>query len=82
MSNVSDAERSLEHRLDEHDVLVAMLIARTDAMERHLSILEEEADTFLRTPTWKRWLFIADGWSGHKVVDKPRWRPWRRWWRS
>lgn len=68
--------------LEEARVLIAMLIARTEAMERHLMILEEEHDTFLRTPAWKRWLFVVDGWSGHAVVTAPRWRPWRRWWVS
>jgi hypothetical protein len=48
------------------------------ALKRH----EELLDTFVQTPAWKRWLFILDGWSGHKVIDRPKWRPWRRWWTS
>jgi hypothetical protein len=35
------------------------------------------------TPLWKRVIFRIDGWPSWTVVaDQPRWRPWRKWWRS
>ena len=37
----------------------------------------------LNTPVWKRLWFRIDGWGPwHTVRERPRWRPWRRWWVS
>lgn len=38
----------------------------------------------LQTPLLRRILFRADGWPGRRDLnaDRPRWRPWRRWWTS
>ena len=44
--------------------------------------LEKRFDT-LNTPVRKRILFRLDGWGPwHIVTEKPKWRPWRRWWTS
>jgi hypothetical protein len=68
--------------LDEAEVVIGMLLAKCNELERVQHIHEEEHDTFLRTPAWKRWIFMIDGWSGHRIVTTPTWRPWRRWWTS
>jgi hypothetical protein len=64
------------------EVRVACLERQVQELQRVVRWHEDYLDTYLMTPAWKRWLFIADGWSGHRVVDAPAWRPWRRWWRS
>lgn len=68
--------------LDEARTHIASLTARALEVERRLRVEEEWTDTYLATPAWKRWLFIADGWPGHRLVERPAWRPWRRWWES
>jgi len=34
------------------------------------------------SPWWKLALFVVDGWPLRRVVARPQWRPWRRWFRS
>jgi len=34
------------------------------------------------TPLRKLALFVIDGWPLRRVVERPQWRPWRRWWTS
>lgn len=34
------------------------------------------------SPFWKLALFVLDGWPLRRVVKRPQWRPWRRWWTS
>jgi hypothetical protein len=68
--------------LEEAEVHIRSLTARVQELERVVRAEQDFRDTFVNTPTWKRWLFILDGWSGHKIVEKPRWRPWRRWYIS
>jgi hypothetical protein len=43
--------------------------------------LEELEDT-MNTPLLRRLLFALDGWPWFRVVERPQWRPWRRWWTS
>lgn len=43
--------------------------------------LEELADVW-NSPWWKLVIFMIDGWPLRRVVKKPQWRPWRRWWTS
>lgn len=44
--------------------------------------IEKYFDT-LDTPVWKRILFRLDGWGPwYQVRERPRWRPWHRWWTS
>jgi hypothetical protein len=31
------------------------------------------------SPWWKLVLFVIDGWPLRRVVERPQWRPWRRW---
>jgi|KBSSwiStaDraftv2_1062776.scaffolds.fasta_scaffold111393_4 hypothetical protein len=50
-------------------------------LERRIRLLEDLVDVN-DSPLWKRILFVVDGWPLRRVVDKPRWRPWRRWWTS
>lgn len=61
---------------------IASLTIRVRELERRLRIEEKWTDTYLATTWWKRMLFRIDGWPGHRLVDKPRWRPWRKWWTS
>jgi hypothetical protein len=79
---VSSSPEIRVESLDEAQVHIALLMARTGDLERRIRELERQTDTWLLTPAWKRWLFIADGWSGHRIVAAPAWRPWRRWWTS
>lgn len=64
------------------EVRVGSLERQIKALQREARAHDKELDTFVRTAAWRRWLFMLDGWSGHRVVDAPAWRPWRRWWRS
>jgi len=80
-------ERPPEHRvrltsLPEAEAHVDSLNARIWTLEQRVGKLDKEAETFTRTPLWKRVLFALDGWSWHAIQTKPQWRPWRRWWRS
>jgi hypothetical protein len=68
--------------LEEAAIHITSLSVRLEETERRLRVAEKWIDTFLATPRWKRILFRIDGWSGHRLVDRPSWRPWRRWWRS
>ena len=52
---------------------------RIQKLEERIHDLEEEFDTYVRTPWWKRLWFAADGWPWYRLVDHPRWRPWHRW---
>jgi hypothetical protein len=67
---------------DEVETHITVLTARIQQLEQRVRATEKVLDTFVETPWWRRWLFVADGWSGHRVVDAPAWRPWRRWWVS
>jgi hypothetical protein len=68
--------------LEEAQVHIAALWSEVKSARQEIRRLDKENDTFLRTAAWKRWLFIIDGWSGHRVVKQPKWRPWRKWYRS
>ena len=46
-----------------------------------IRVLEKLADVW-DSPWWKLALFVIDGWPLRRVVSKPQWRPWRRWWTS
>lgn len=75
-------ERARVRSLDEAEVHIDALWRAVQSLQRQVHAHEEDLDTFVRTPAWKRWLFMIDGWNGHRVVDRPRWRPWRKWWTS
>ena len=68
--------------LEEAQVHIDALWQVVQSLERQVRAHDKELDTFVRTVWWRRWLFLADGWSGHRVVDSPAWRPWHRWWTS
>jgi hypothetical protein len=76
---VDERVRSLEEA-EQH---IQSLTARVDQYE---SILFEHSRKFdtLETPLWKRIWFRIDGFPGQSDLecDKPRWRPWRRWYTS
>ena len=48
-------------------------------LEGRIALLEEELDTFVKTPLWKRFWFCLNGWPTARLVDHPQWRPWHRW---
>jgi hypothetical protein len=64
----------LENLREEVDSLKVNVRQLQDQQRIH----EEWIDTFLATVWWKRWLFILDGWSGHKLVTNRKWRPWHK----
>jgi len=43
--------------------------------------VEKLADV-MDTPLRRKILFMLDGWPLFRLVDRPQWRPWRRWWTS
>lgn len=58
------------------------IITNLGTLADRLHVIEEKLDT-RNTPLWKRIVFRLDGWSSWPTVDeKPKWRPWRRWWTS
>lgn len=63
------------------DLEIDALWARLREIDGRVHQLDELADT-MNTPIWKRLLFALDGWPWFRVVKKPQWRPWRRWWTS
>ena len=73
-----------EHRitsLDDAQVEINSLWFNVNQQAARVRHLEKLADT-LDSPWWKLALFVIDGWPLRRVVDKPQWRPWRRWWTS
>ena len=50
-------------------------------LEARVRLLEDLVDVNA-SPLWKRVLFVIDGWPLNRVVDRPQWRPWRRWFTS
>ena len=48
-------------------------------LEGRITQLEEEFDTFVKTPWWKRVWFFINGWPLSRLTDHPQWRPWHRW---
>lgn len=67
--------------LEEAEVHVRSLTQRVGELERRVRALEELEDT-MATPLYKRLIFALDGWPWWRVVARPQWRPWRRWWTS
>lgn len=51
-------------------------------LQTRVRIEEKKTETFDETPWWKRLIFWFDGWPLYRLADKPRSRPWRRWWIS
>ena len=58
---------------------IASLQVNVQQLQHRVHDLEEQMDTFILTPWWKRLLFALDGWSLHKLQAQPQWRPWHRW---
>ena len=50
------------------------LAGRVRALEKLVDVWD--------SPWWKLALFVLDGWPLKRVVARPQWRPWRRWWTS
>lgn len=61
---------------------IESLKTNRDQQELRLRYLEKLLDT-RATPLWRRVLFRLDGYGPWwQVRYPPRWRPWRKWWRS
>ena len=67
--------------LEEAEAHVQSWSVRIRSLERRTRTIEELADV-MDTPMWRRALFVIDGWPLFRVVDRPQWRPWRRWFTS
>lgn len=69
--------------LEDANAQIQSLWLNNYQLEHRVRELEKMIDT-KNTIWWKRILFRVDGWSPWYRVDKdgPKWRPWRRWWRS
>lgn len=58
------------------------LIFNDEQLAGRVRHLEKMMDT-RATPLYKRIIFRLDGWpSWAYVVQRPRWRPWHKWWVS
>lgn len=75
-------DRPQVRSLEEAQIHIESLISRVVELERRLRVEEEISDTFILTAWWRQLIFRLDGWSGHRLQDRPQWRPWRRWWTS
>jgi hypothetical protein len=76
------SERTVEQRLADLDAQIESLLVNVQQHAVRVRVLEDRFDT-RDTPLWKRIVFRLDGWPAwHVVAEKPRWRPWRRWWTS
>lgn len=61
---------------------IESLRVNNQELQKRVRYLEKLLDT-RATPLWRRILFRIDGWpSWTVVVNKPQWRPWRKWWTS
>lgn len=64
------------------DAHISSLQINDEQLAGRLHALEERFDT-LDTPWPKRVVFRLDGWGPwYRVRERPRPRPWRRWWTS
>lgn len=79
---MTDDQRPLDIQVASLWQEVISLQTRKQELERRIREHEDIFDTFIETPLWKRILFRIDGWPARRLVDKPKWRPWRRWWMS
>jgi chorismate-pyruvate lyase len=68
---------------------IDQLNVRINALQQQFLTLHEEVRhmqkqlSTLGSPWWRRVLFRLDGWPPWWIVaERPKWRPWRRWWRS
>lgn len=57
------------------------VLPRLHILENKVRQLEKLQDT-MDAPLWKKFIFLVDGWPLFRVVEKPQWRPWRKWWTS
>lgn len=67
-------EASIRARLDSLEFNQRQLAGRVRALEKWADVLD--------SPWWKLAVFVIDGWPLRRVVERPQWRPWRRWWTS
>lgn len=66
----------------ELQIRVAAQEAQLQVLSAEFRFVQKQLST-LGTPWWRRLWFRIDGWPPWWVVaDAPKWRPWRRWWRS
>ena len=68
--------------IEEAEVVIQSLYARQAIAEDLARDLTQRFDT-LQTPWYKRVLYTIDGWPWYNLnADRPKWRPWRKWWHS
>lgn len=67
--------------VEEAEIHVRNLAFRVRALERQVRAHQNLVET-MDTPLWKKAIFVLDGWPLFRVVKRPQWRPWRRWWTS
>lgn len=67
--------------LEDADAHVASLWVNVDQQAGRIRQVEKLLDVW-DSPAWKLALFVIDGWPLRRVVARPQWRPWRRWWTS
>lgn len=67
--------------IEEAEFHLRILTLQVSELSRRVRRMEDMYDTY-DTPAWKRLLFVIDGWPMWRIVERPQWRPWRRWWTS
>lgn len=68
--------------VDDMRAYVASLQVNAKQVADRLRNIEDRLDT-LSSPVWKRLMFRLDGWGPwYRLRERPRWRPWHRWWVS
>ena len=72
----------LHAKLDSQDAEITSLWTNVTQLHGKVRTVEKVVETRITTRLWKQIWFLIDGWPWHKIVDKPRWRPWRRWYTS
>lgn len=63
------------------DAEIDALWERARQADGRIRALEKLADV-QDSPWWRLAMFVLDGWPLRRVVSRPQWRPWRRWWTS
>lgn len=65
---------SVEARLDSLEFNMRQTQGRVRELEKLADVLD--------SPIWKLAVFVLDGWPLRRVVERPQWRPWHRFWTS
>jgi len=72
-----NGHRPVEVELQSLWAEIASLKANLRPLGERVRLLEDQMDTFVLTPWWKRLWFAVDGWPLYRLAGRAQWRPWR-----